>query len=104
MSKTITLSLILYTFMTVVGCTLSDHEAPVSVTWHINVPDINKKSNNIEQKFVIKNISNTIIDGDWSIFYSQFPMKSYLQQSSMAKVEQVKEPFTVSLQIKTTPC
>ena len=92
MSKTITLSLILYTFMTVVGCTLSDHEAPVSVTWHINVPDINK-SNNIEQKFVIKNISNTIIDGDWSIFYSQFPMKSYLQQSSMAKVEQVKGTF-----------
>lgn len=58
MSKVIDISLILCTFMVVIGCELSNRKAPVSVSWQVSVPDINKSNNN-EHRFVIKNISNT---------------------------------------------
>lgn len=92
MSKVINISLILCTFMVVIGCELSNRKAPVSVSWQVSVPDINKSNNN-EHRFVIKNISNTPLSRNWSLFYSQFPMKSCKQQSNMVKVENVKGTF-----------
>lgn len=80
MSKVINISLILCTFMVVIGCELSNRKAPVSVSWQVSVPDINKSNNN-EHRFVIKNISNTPLSRNWSLFL--FPVSNEKLQATI---------------------
>lgn len=71
MSKVINISLILCTFMVVIGCELSNRKAPVSVSWQVSVPDINKSNNN-EHRFVIKTYPTLLLVAIGAFFIPSF--------------------------------
>ena len=50
MSKVINISLILCTFMVVIGCELSNRKAPVSVSWQVSVCDWIEQQQEIMEK------------------------------------------------------
>ncbi len=56
------------------GCDFQSKEAPVSLTWKMELPNQNRL-NDSEHTYIIKNISDRNIDGDWSIYFCQLPFK-----------------------------
>lgn len=74
------------------GCKpANDAKAPVSLTWEMGSYDSNGKY--YENSFVLKNISDTPLDKDWEIFYSQFPRNIQQDASSPVRVEQVNATY-----------
>ncbi len=60
------------------GCNFQPKEAPVTLTWKMELPNQNRL-NNSDHTYIIKNVSGRTLDGDWSIYFCQLPFKRYEQ-------------------------
>ncbi len=71
------------------GCDFQPKEAPVSLTWKMELPDENRL-NNSDHIYIIKNISGKTLSGDWNLYFCQLPFKRQEQaQDAPVKHETV---------------
>lgn len=74
------------------SCSLPKGEqAPVALIWTDN--GYNAENGYYDNQFIIKNISNQKVSGDWSIYYSQLPREIVSVRSKQIKIETVNANF-----------
>lgn len=74
------------------GCKAgSEAEVPVALTWEMGAGDI--EPGYYENSFVLKNISEAPLAGDWTIYYSQLPRYVKQEGNPAVKVETVNGNF-----------
>ncbi len=74
------------------GCkTGNEQKAPVSLTWEMSASD--PEPGYYENTFILKNISETPLTKDWTIYYSQLPRGIKQEENPAVRVEAVNGNF-----------
>ena len=69
-------------------------QSPIAVDWHMG--QNNTVNNNYSSRFVIKNVSNQPLAGDWQFFFNQFSRSVSLPAGCPVDVEEISTTITVS--------
>ena len=83
---TIFISIVIYS-----ACSVQADEAPLAVIWQDD--GYNAETGYYDNTFVIKNISDRKVDGNWCIYYSQLPREIKLIDSESIRIELVNANF-----------
>lgn len=74
------------------GCSgVPQKEAPIVLSWEMGKPDV--EPGYYENSFIIKNVSDKPLNGEWTVYYNQLPRRIRQEDTAAVKIEAINANY-----------